>query len=98
MVRITTLVVRSLLYFSYTALLSLLIATDARAGDPVASFNLPAEPLPQALIDFYHQSGVQPGFAATTQLVQTKSNPVSGMMASSKALDQMLKGTGYTYR
>jgi iron complex outermembrane recepter protein len=98
MVRITTLVVRSLLYFSYTAFFSLLIMTDARAGDPVASFNLPAEPLPQALIDFYHQSGVQPGFAATTQLVQTKSNPVSGMMASSKALDQMLKGTGYTYR
>jgi outer membrane receptor protein involved in Fe transport len=98
MVRITTLVVRSLLYFSYTALLSLLVATDARAGDPVASFNLPAEPLPQALIDFYHQSGVQPGFAATTQLVQAKSNPVSGMMASSKALEQMLKGTGYTYR
>jgi iron complex outermembrane receptor protein len=98
MVRITTLVVRSLLYFSYTAFPSLLIVTDARAGDPVASFNLPAEPLPQALIDFYHQSGVQPGFAATTQLVQAKSNPVSGMMASSKALDLMLKGTGYTYR
>jgi outer membrane receptor protein involved in Fe transport len=98
MVRITTLVVRSLLYFSYAAFLSLLIMTDARAGDPVASFNLPAEPLPQALIDFYHQSGVQPGFAATTQLVQAKSNPVSGMMASSKALDLMLKGTGYTYR
>ncbi|HEX4266743.1 MAG TPA: TonB-dependent receptor [Steroidobacteraceae bacterium] len=72
--------------------------TDARAGDPVASFNLPAEPLPQALIDFYHQSGVQPGFAATTQMVRAKSSPVFGTMASSKALDLMLKGTGYTYQ
>ena len=98
MVRITSLVVHSLLYFSFTALLSLLIMTDARAGDPVASFNLPAEPLPQALIDFYHQSGVQPGFAATTRMVQAKSNPVSGTMMSSKALDLMLKGTGYTYQ
>ncbi len=98
MVRITTLVARSLLYLSYTVFLCLLIMTDARADDPVARFNLRAEPLPQALIDFYHQSGVQPGFAVTTQLVQAKSNPVSGMMASSKALDLMLKGTGYTYR
>jgi iron complex outermembrane recepter protein len=98
MVRITTLVAHGLLYLAYTAFLSLLVMTDARAGDPVARFNLPAEPLPQALIEFYHQSGVQPGFAATAQMAQAKSNPVSGMMASSKALDLMLKGTGYTYR
>jgi len=98
MVRITSPVVRGLLYLSYTASLSLLIAVDARADDPVASFNVPAESLPQALMDFYHQSGVQPGFAATEQMVKSKSHPVSGTMASSIALDLMLKGTGYTYR
>jgi iron complex outermembrane recepter protein len=98
MVRITSLVVRGLLYFSYTASLSLLITVDARADDPVASFNVPAESLPQALMDFYHQSGVEPGFAATEQMVRAKSNPVSGTMASSTALDVMLKGTGYTFR
>lgn len=98
MVRITSLVVRGLLYLSYTAFLSVLVMTDARADDPIARFNVPAEPLPQALIDFYHQSGVQPGFAVTEQMVKAKSNPVSGMMPSSKALDVMLKGTGYTYR
>ena len=98
MVRITSLVVRGLLYLSYTASLSLLVMMDARADDPIARFNVPAEPLPQALMDFYHQSGVQPGFAATEQMVRAKSNPVSGMMASSMALDVMLKGTGYTYR
>ena len=98
MVRIRSLAAQALLYFTYTASLSLLVVTDARAADPVARFNVPAEPLPQALIDFYHQSGVQPGFAATPQMVQAKSNPVSGMMSSSAALDLMLKGTGYTYR
>ena len=98
MVRITSLVVRGLLYFSYTASLSLLITVDARADDPVASFNVPAESLPQALMDFYHQSGVQPGFAATEQMVKARSNAVSGTMASSTALHVMLKGTGYTYR
>jgi outer membrane receptor protein involved in Fe transport len=98
MVRITSLVVRGLLYLSYTAFLLLLVMTDARADDPIARFNVPAEPLPQALMDFYHESGVQPGFAATEQMVKARSNPVSGMMASSKALDVMLKGTGYTYR
>ncbi len=98
MVRITSLVVQGLLYLSYTAILSLLVVTDARAGDPVVRFKVPAESLPQALMDFYHQSGVQPGFAATEQMVKAKSKPISGTMASSRALDLMLKGTGYTYR
>ncbi|HEY6515970.1 MAG TPA: TonB-dependent receptor [Steroidobacteraceae bacterium] len=98
MVRIRSLAAYALLYLWFTASLSLLVMMDASAADPVARFNLPAEPLPQALIEFYHQSGVQPGFAATPEMVQAKSNPVSGMMASSRALDLMLKGTGYTYR
>jgi iron complex outermembrane recepter protein len=98
MVRITSLAVHTLLYLLYTAPLSLLVLTDARAEDPIARFDLPSEPLPQALIDFYHQSGIEPGFAATPQMERAKSNPVSGMMASSKALELMLKGTGYTYQ
>ncbi|MGA9368170.1 MAG: STN domain-containing protein, partial [Steroidobacteraceae bacterium] len=89
---------QGLLYLSYTAILSLLVVTDARAGDPVVRFKVPAESLPQALLDFYHQSGVEPGFAATEQMVKAKSKPISGTMASSRALDLMLKGTGYTYR
>jgi outer membrane receptor protein involved in Fe transport len=72
--------------------------TDARADDPVVRFNVPVESLPRALIDFYHQSGVQPGFAATEQMIKARSNPISGTMASSRALQLMLKGTGYTYR
>ncbi|MFI4907686.1 MAG: TonB-dependent receptor plug domain-containing protein [Steroidobacterales bacterium] len=88
----------TLLYFSYAASASMSMITDARAHDPVANFNLPSEPLPQALIDFYHQSGIEPGFASTPQIDKAKSNPVTGEMASSMALAQLLKGTGYTFR
>ena len=98
MVRITSLAVHTLLYLLYTASLFLLVMADARADDPVAHFNLPSEPLPQALIDFYHQSGIEPGFASTPDINRTRSRPVSGVMASSTALALLLKGTGYTYR
>ncbi len=96
--RISSLAVRTLLYLLYTALLSLSGLGDARANDPVAHFNLPSEPLPQALIDFYDQSGIKPGFAPTPQMEQAKSNPVAGVMTSSAALALLLQGTGYTFR
>jgi iron complex outermembrane receptor protein len=97
--RITSLAVRTLLlYVLYTVLVSLAVMTDARADDPVAHFNLPSEPLPQALIDFYDQSGIKPGFSPTPQMEKAKSNPVSGIMTSSAALTLLLKGTGYTFR
>jgi len=98
MVRISSLAAYVLLYLLYTATLYLSAMTEARANDPVAHFNLPAEPLAQALIDFYHQSGVEPGFAATPEMDKARSNPVSGMMPSSAALALLLKGTGYTFR
>jgi iron complex outermembrane recepter protein len=96
--RISSLAAHALLYLLYTALVSLLVVTEARADDPVAQFDLPSEPLPQALIDFYHQSGIEPGFAVTPQMEKAKSNAVSGRMASSAALTLLLRGTGYTYR
>ena len=98
MVRIRRFAGHTLLYLLYTAWVALLVSTDAWAEDPVARFNLPSEPLPQALIDFYHQSGIEPGFASTPEIDNTKSNPVSGVMPSSTALALLLKGTGYTYR
>lgn len=96
--RTRSLAVQALLYLLYAALLLLLVATDARAEDPVARFDLPSEPLAQALIEFYHQSGISPGFVATPQMDRAKSSPVSGMMASSTALTLLLKGTGFTFR
>jgi outer membrane receptor protein involved in Fe transport len=98
MVRISSLAVHTLLYLLYTASFSIFVITDAWAEDPVTRFDLPAQPLPQALIEFYHQSGVEPGFAVTPQMEGAKSNPVSGVMPSSKALELMLNGTGYTYQ
>jgi outer membrane receptor protein involved in Fe transport len=98
MVRISSLAVHTLLYLLYTASLSIIVTTDAWGEDPVARFDLPSQSLPQALINFYHQSGIEPGFAATAQMEKARSNPVSGVMASSKALELMLQGTGYTYQ
>ena len=74
----------TLLYLLYAASFSLLGLADAWADDPVARFDLPSQPLPQALMEFYHQSGVEPGFAATPQMENAKSSPVTGMMASSR--------------
>ena len=88
----------TLLYLLYTASLLMLVSADAWADDPVARFDLPSEPLAEALIDFYHQSGISPGFAATPQMDKAKSSPVSGVMASSAALTLLLKGTGFTYK
>lgn len=97
MVRIRSLAVHSLLYLLYTASFFLLAMIDARAEDPRMQFNLPSEPLPKALIDFSHQCGVQTAFYATPQIDNAKSNPVTGVMSSSAALQLLLKDTGYTY-
>ena len=98
MARISSLSLHTLLYLLYTASVALLLVPDASADDPIAHFSLPSEPLPQALMDFYDQSGVEPGFVTTPQMAGAKSNPVSGVMASSTALTMLLKGTGFTYR
>ncbi len=73
------------------------LAARAWADGPVTQFNLPAEPLPQAVIDFYRQSGVQAIYAATPQVQQLKTHAVAGRMDSSAALERMLAGTGLTF-
>jgi len=98
MVRISSLAVHTLLYLLYAAPFSVLMISDALADDPVVRFYLPSEPLAQALMDFYHQSGVEPGFAPTPQMDKARSNLVSGVMPSSAALALLLKGTGYTFQ
>lgn len=63
----------------------------------MVQFNLPAEPLPQAILKFYRQSGVQAIYAATPQVLKLKTHAVSGRLASSVALTRMLEGTGLTF-
>jgi iron complex outermembrane receptor protein len=97
-IRISSIAAHTLLCLLNAASLASMVVTEARADDPVVRFNLPAEPLPEALLDFYHQSGVQPGFAPTPQMETTRSKPVSGLMASSAALQMLLAGSGYAFR
>jgi iron complex outermembrane recepter protein len=98
MARISFFIVRPLLFVLGTASATLLLADEARADGPSTQFKLPAEPLPQALLDFYHQCGIQPAFQATPELAARKSNAVAGVMDGSQALTLMLKGSGYTFR
>ena len=60
-------------------------------------FDIPAQPLTEALIQFGHQSGLQA--SADAGLVRTlRSAPVQGVMTWREALSQLLAGTGLIYR
>jgi iron complex outermembrane recepter protein len=98
MARISFLVVRQLLFMLGAASALVWLADYARAQGPTTQFNLPAEPLPAALLDFYHQCGIQPAFQATPQLAAQKSNAVVGVMDGVQALALLLKDTGYTFQ
>lgn len=95
MARISFFIVRPVLLMLGAAVL--LLGENAHAEGPTAHFNLPAEPLPQALLDFYHQCGIQPAFQATARLQDSRSNAVVGVMDGSEALTLLLKGSGYTF-
>ncbi len=82
---------------AWLAMMALWLAPAARAEGPVVQFNLPAESLPRAVLDFYHQSGVQAIYAATPQVLKLKTRAVVGRLESSKALARMLAGTGLTF-
>jgi iron complex outermembrane receptor protein len=95
MARNSFFIVRTLLLMLGAAVL--LLGENAHAAEPTVHFNLPAEPLPQALLDFYHQCGIQPAFQATPQLQRSRSNAVVGAMDGSEALILLLQGSGYTF-
>lgn len=83
---------------AWLALAALLGATaPAWAKNPLVQFHLPAQPFPQAILEFYRQSGVQAIYAATPKVERVKTQAVSGRMSSSAALARMLKGTGLTF-
>ena len=82
---------------AWIALASLYVTPAAWAEGSVMQFNLPSEPLPQAILDFYRQSGVQAIYAATPQVLKLRTRAVSGRLESSVALARMLQGTGLTF-
>ncbi len=77
--------------------LAALLSAPAWANGPVQRFHLPSEPFPQAILDFYHQSGVQAIYAATPRVERIRTREVSGLMSSATALARMLRGTGLTF-
>ncbi|EQD49628.1 hypothetical protein B2A_07605, partial [mine drainage metagenome] len=82
----------------WVALTLLYAGPYAQAEDPVTLFNLPAQPLPQAVLEFYRQSGVRAIYAATPQALKLRTHAVHGMLSGSVALARMLRGTGLTFR
>jgi outer membrane receptor for ferric coprogen and ferric-rhodotorulic acid len=62
------------------------------AQSMVRSYNIPAQPLSEALIQFGQQSGLQ--VTTNSDLVEgKKASPVNGNMSADQALDQLLTGT-----
>ncbi|MFZ5780447.1 MAG: TonB-dependent siderophore receptor [Pseudomonadota bacterium] len=64
---------------------------------PAATFDIPSQPLAQALTTLGQQAGLQ--FAVTASVVAGKtSTAVAGAMTAEQALQIMLSGTGVSYR
>lgn len=73
------------------------VKQQAQAGAAPVAFSIPAQPLAQALTQFGRQSGLQ--VAVDAAAVAGKStNGVNGTMSTQSALQQLLAGTGVTYR
>jgi len=80
------------------------LAQSPSAGAPLeaqaarqTSFDIPAQPLSQALTAFGRQAGLQ--IAVDSAAVAGKSSPgVSGSMTADQALRQLLAGSGLTYQ
>ncbi|MCA1454620.1 TonB-dependent receptor [Bradyrhizobium sp. BRP22] len=63
----------------------------------IRQFNIPAQPLTSALNQFGRQSGLQVAFPSEASQ-GVRSNPVVGSLTPQQALDQLLRGTGISYR
>ncbi|TCM20398.1 iron complex outermembrane receptor protein [Novosphingobium sp. PhB165] len=76
---------------------ALTAAAPAQAQDAARSFDIPAQPLANALTAFGQQSGLQ--VSAQAPLLEGRtSQAVKGSLSSMQALSQMLVGTGLTFR
>ena len=72
-------------------------AAPGAATSEQRSFDIPAQPLTEALILFGRQAGLQA--STSPSLVQNlRSAPVKGVMTWQEALSTLLAGTGLTYR
>lgn len=67
------------------------------AGSVAHSFNIPAQPLRDALRQMMQQGNIQIGFEAA-DVDGRKSSAVSASLTASEALSRLLTGTGLTFR
>jgi iron complex outermembrane receptor protein len=72
-------------------------AAEQAQADRSATFNIPAQPLVQALTALGQQSGLQVAVSAPAVAGKT-STAVSGVMTAEQALRLLLSGTGVGYR
>jgi len=79
------------------AAVALLAAPAAQAQDAARSFDIPAQPLADALTSFGQQSGLQ--VSTQAPLVEGRnSTAVKGAMPALQALSRLLAGTGLAFR
>lgn len=69
----------------------------ATRGDRTMEFNLPAQPVSEALLAFSKQTKIEVLFPSEA-LRKTQSNPVNGRFVPEEALKQLLLGTGFSAR
>lgn len=81
--------------FSLTA--TAVMAQPADTRSPAARYDIPAQPLDQALRLFMRQSGIQMSWSGIS-LSSLKAQEVKGQLAAATALHRLLEGTGLTYR
>lgn len=74
-----------------------LVALALPAAAQRAAFDIPAQPLADALRQFAHQSGVQLGFAPALAAGR-QGQAVRGVLAADAALQQLLRGSGLQAR
>ncbi len=73
--------------------IALFLSPDACAGEEPATFDIPAQPLSEALIEFARQSRIN--VVAPKSVTEGRiSSPVSGDMEPSEALDRLMQSTG----
>jgi iron complex outermembrane receptor protein len=89
--------VRLLLLVASCLIASVVPAIAAAGLSSTARFDIPAQPLQSAVVQFTQQAGIQITSAGDT-LRDRRSTPVSGQLTAEAALTQLLSGTALDWR
>lgn len=84
-------------YLFYTSIGSIFFSGPANAAKFLESFDLPAGPLSEALIQFANQSEISL-LVSKSAVADLSVNNIKGVMTLSQALDRLLESTGLGYK